>query len=142
MLDYILISPPSVQHVQERLPYLAYPTLPEEHIRREAGCAFVDGVGDTDIKMKLLLGGEKTVNETLRQALELQAVSLAARPQNNSAKTCWGNRSFTTRERKERQSGYCRCGAQATSGVTALPGGSRTTDAGTVTISQTETRGM
>jgi hypothetical protein len=69
----------------ERLAYRAYPTLPEEHTRREAGCAFVDGVGDADIRIKLLLGGEKTVNEALRQALELQAVSLAARPQNNSA---------------------------------------------------------
>jgi hypothetical protein len=56
----------------------------------------VDGVGDTDIKIKLLLGGEKTVNEALRQALELQAVSVAARPQNNST-TVWGNRSSPTR---------------------------------------------
>jgi hypothetical protein len=63
----------------EQIAYCDYPTLPEEHIKREAGCAFVDGIGDTDIKIKLLLGGEKTVNEALRQALELQAVFLAAR---------------------------------------------------------------
>jgi hypothetical protein len=43
----------------ERLAYRACPTLPEEHIRRGAGCAFVDGVGDADIKIKLLLGGER-----------------------------------------------------------------------------------
>jgi hypothetical protein len=33
-----------------------------------------------DIKIQLLLGGEKTVNEALRQALELQAALLTARP--------------------------------------------------------------
>jgi hypothetical protein len=54
--------------------------LPEEHIRREAGKAFADGVKDPDIKIQLLLGGEKTVNEALWQALELRAVLLAARP--------------------------------------------------------------
>jgi hypothetical protein len=95
----------------EQLAYRAYPTLPEEHTRREAGCAFVDGVEDTDIKIKLLLGGENTVNEALRQALELQAVFLAARPHKTSARTFWGNRSPPTRERKARQSGCWRCGA-------------------------------
>jgi hypothetical protein len=34
----------------EQLAYRAYPTLPEEHRRRQAGCAFMDGVEDTDIK--------------------------------------------------------------------------------------------
>jgi hypothetical protein len=97
----------------EQLAYRAYSTLPEEHIRREAGSAFADGVADADIKMQLLLGGEETVNvnEALRQALELQAVSLAARPQNGNARTFWGNRSPPTRERKARQSGCWRCGA-------------------------------
>jgi hypothetical protein len=80
----------------EQLAYRAYPALPEEHIRREAGCAFVDGVGDADIKIKLLLGEEKTVNEALRQALELQAVFLAARPQKTSVNTFWGSRSPLT----------------------------------------------
>jgi hypothetical protein len=45
-----------------------------------AGRAFVDRVEDPDIKIKLLLGGEKMVNEVHRQALELQAVLLVARP--------------------------------------------------------------
>jgi hypothetical protein len=58
----------------ELLAHRAYPTLPEGHIGREAGKAFAYGVHDPDIKIQLLLGGEKTVNEALRQALELQAV--------------------------------------------------------------------
>jgi hypothetical protein len=65
----------------------AYPTLPVEYIRREAGRAFVDGIEDPDIKIKLLLGGEQTVNEALRQALELQAVLLVARQHKSSSMT-------------------------------------------------------
>jgi hypothetical protein len=58
----------------------AYPALPEDHIRREAGKAFADRVEDSTIKIQLLLGGEKTVNEALRLALKLQAMLLASRP--------------------------------------------------------------
>jgi hypothetical protein len=59
----------------------AYPTLPEDHIRREAGKAFADRVEDPTINIQLLLGGEKTVNEALRLAFKLQAILLASRPQ-------------------------------------------------------------
>jgi hypothetical protein len=65
----------------EQLAHRAYPALLKDHIRREAGKAFADGVEDTTIKIQLLLGGEKTVNEVLRQVLELQAMLQAARPQ-------------------------------------------------------------
>jgi hypothetical protein len=58
----------------------AYPALPEGHVRRKAGKAFDNGVEDPDGRNHLLLGGEKMVNEALRQALDLQAVFLAARP--------------------------------------------------------------
>jgi hypothetical protein len=80
----------SLQHfatAAEQLAHRVYPTLPEDHIRREAGKAFTDGVEDHEIKVALLIGGEKTVNEALRQALELQAVFLASRPHKTSAKT-------------------------------------------------------
>jgi hypothetical protein len=80
----------------ELLANRAYPTLPEEHIGREAGKAFAYGVQDPDIKIQLLLGGEKTVNEALRQALELQAVLVAARPYKNNTKTYWQNQSPPT----------------------------------------------
>jgi hypothetical protein len=49
----------------ELLAHRAYPTLPKDHIGREAGKAFTYGVEDTDIKIQLLLG-DKTVNEALR----------------------------------------------------------------------------
>jgi hypothetical protein len=41
----------------EQLAHRAYPTLPEDHIRREAGKAFAYGVKAPDIKIQLLLGG-------------------------------------------------------------------------------------
>jgi hypothetical protein len=40
----------------EQLAHRTYPTLPEDHIRREAGKAFADGVEDQDIKISLLIG--------------------------------------------------------------------------------------
>jgi hypothetical protein len=49
-------------------------------VRRKAGKAFDSGVEDPDGRNHLLLGGEKLVNEALGQALDLQAVFLAARP--------------------------------------------------------------
>jgi hypothetical protein len=88
----------------EQLAHRVYPTLPEEHIRREAGKAFADGVQDPDIKIKLLLGGEKTVNEALRKALELQAVLIAARPPKTSSRTFWGSRFPPTWRRDARNS--------------------------------------
>jgi hypothetical protein len=90
----------------EQLAHRAYPALPEDHVRKEAGKAFADGVEDPDIKIQLLLGGEKTVNEALRQALELQAVFLAARPR----QTLWGNRSPLTRQGDHRQTVCWTCG--------------------------------
>jgi hypothetical protein len=42
--------------------------------------AFADGIEEQDIRISLLIGGEKTANEALGQALELQAVFLAASP--------------------------------------------------------------
>jgi hypothetical protein len=56
----------------KQLAHRTYPTLPDEHIRREAGKAFTDGVEDPDIKIQLLLGGEKTVNEALRQSCAME----------------------------------------------------------------------
>jgi hypothetical protein len=50
----------------EQLAHRAYPTLPDDHIRREAGRAFAWGVKDPDIKIQPLLEGEKRVNEALR----------------------------------------------------------------------------
>jgi hypothetical protein len=74
----------------QQLAHRAYPALPEEHIRREAVKAFVDGIEDYGGKIRLLLGGEKTLSEALLQALELQAVLIAARSQrSNNGASSW-----------------------------------------------------
>jgi hypothetical protein len=80
----------------EQLAHHAYPALPEDHKRREAGKAFTDGGEDPAIKIQLLLVGEKTANEALRQALILQAMLLAARAHKSSTRTFWGSRSPPT----------------------------------------------
>jgi hypothetical protein len=94
----------------EQLAHRAYPTLPEDHVRREAGRVFTYGVRDPDIKIQLLLGGEKSVNETLGQALELQAIWVAASPAQNNTATYGGNRSPPARRREIRRLGCWNCG--------------------------------
>jgi hypothetical protein len=64
----------------KQLSHRAYPTLPEDHIRRETGRAFADWVEDHEIKVALLIGWEKTLNEALRQALELRPYSKPQAP--------------------------------------------------------------
>jgi hypothetical protein len=41
----------------DQLAHHSYPSLPEDHIRRQAGKALADGVENPDIKIQLLLGG-------------------------------------------------------------------------------------
>jgi hypothetical protein len=111
---------PRIQGVEEslekfstaikQLTHHAYPTLSEDHIRREAGKAFAEGVEDPAIKNQLLLGGEKTVIEALRRALEMQAVFIATRPHKTSARIFCGIRSSPTQRRETRQSACRSCG--------------------------------
>jgi hypothetical protein len=58
--------------VIEQLNHLAYNTFPEDHIRREAGKAFVDRVEDS------LPARRREDTEALRQTLQLHAVLIAA----------------------------------------------------------------
>jgi hypothetical protein len=53
----------------ERVASRAFPSLPEDHIRMEAGKSFVNSVEDPHIKFYLLLGGEKTLSGALRQTV-------------------------------------------------------------------------
>lgn len=94
----------------QQLAYHSYPTLPEGRIRREADKVFADGVEDPDIKIQLLLGGQKTVDEALRRALELQAILLATRPHKMSTMTFWEIRSPPTQQRDARKSICWSCG--------------------------------
>jgi hypothetical protein len=50
-----------LQEIATAAEQVAYPALPEDHLRREAGKAFAHGVEDPAIKIQLLLG-EKTVS--------------------------------------------------------------------------------
>jgi hypothetical protein len=43
--------------------------LPNNHVHRGAGKAFVNSIREQNLKPQLLLGGERTVNEALRQAI-------------------------------------------------------------------------
>jgi hypothetical protein len=74
----------------EQLAYCAYSALPVDYIKREAGKLFAGVVKDLVIRIQLLLGGEGTVSEALRQ-VELQAIFLAARPLKTSSRTFWGS---------------------------------------------------
>jgi hypothetical protein len=83
----------------EQLAHRTYPALPEDYIKeREKGRQGVRRRVRRPChkEIQLLLGGEKTVNEALRQTLELQAVLLAPRPQKTSARALWGSRSPPT----------------------------------------------
>jgi hypothetical protein len=83
----------------EQLVHRASPTLPEDYKRREA---FINGVGDHDIEIRLLLGGEKTLIEALQQALELHAVSIATMSLRNNNRASQGTRSPPTQRRDRR----------------------------------------
>lgn len=81
--------------VVERLPQRAFVGLAVEFIQREAAHAFVDEVRDLDVKRHRLMRGDRSLNETLNQALEPEATKVAARrparsddsPEENSAAT-------------------------------------------------------
>jgi hypothetical protein len=80
------------------------------HIRREAGKAFADEVEDSAIKIQLLLGGEKTLNEALRQALELKAVLIGGRTHKTGVTIFSGSRSPSTGRRGTTRSACWSCG--------------------------------
>jgi hypothetical protein len=66
-------------HIRRTAGPLAYPPLPEDHVRREEGKAFDDKLEDTDTKIQLSLGGKKTTKEIFTEALLLQDVFQAGR---------------------------------------------------------------
>jgi hypothetical protein len=64
----------------KQLTHQALVTLREDVIQREAVYVFVNRVKDWDIKQHLLMGGERSLNEALNQALKPEAAEVAARP--------------------------------------------------------------
>jgi hypothetical protein len=64
----------------EQLVHRALVRLPVGFIQREAAHAFIDGVWDRKVKQHLLMGGDRTLNEALNQAVKLKAAKAAAVP--------------------------------------------------------------
>lgn len=82
------------------LPIGHTPTLPKDHIRRKAAKAFACGVDDPDIKIQLLLGGEKMIIKALQQASELQTMLVATKQQKKKKKTDISGESITPHSAK------------------------------------------
>jgi hypothetical protein len=61
--------------------------LPQYFVQMEAACAFVDGIQDREMKLFLLIDGEKKFDEALNQALRLEAVKATA---GSPARLCVG----------------------------------------------------
>jgi hypothetical protein len=64
----------------EQLAHQALVGLPADHIQTEAAHAFIDVIRDREVKQYLLLGGARTLNEALNQAVKLEAAKAAAWP--------------------------------------------------------------
>jgi hypothetical protein len=52
--------------------------IPVAFIENEADHSFVECVGERELKQHFLMGGDRTLNETLNQALNLKAAKAAA----------------------------------------------------------------
>lgn len=101
---------PDIATAIEQLVYCAYLALPEDHRRRAAVSTFVDGVVDLYIKFRSLTGGEKTLGEALRQALEIQVVLVAVRLQETNNASSRGSQSPPNRRRDASRSECWSCG--------------------------------
>jgi len=62
----------------ERLAHRAFAGLPLDHVRQEAGFAFIDGIRDGEIKKQLVLGSHRTLGEALEAAMRLEAAKMVA----------------------------------------------------------------
>jgi hypothetical protein len=64
----------------EQLAHQALVGLPVGYIQTEAAHAFIKGMRDREVKQHLLMGGDRTPNEALIQALKLEEAKAAAWP--------------------------------------------------------------
>jgi hypothetical protein len=62
----------------EHLAHHVHDGLPQD-IQREAAYAFFNRIRDQELKFHLLIGGERTLDEAIGQALRLEAAKAAAR---------------------------------------------------------------
>jgi hypothetical protein len=61
----------------EQVIHRASLALHKEHVRRGTHKAFGNGIRDRGIKQQLFLGGQRTLNEALKQTLVLEVLKLA-----------------------------------------------------------------
>jgi hypothetical protein len=64
----------------EQLEHRAVVGLPVGFIQTEAANVCIDGLLDREVKQHLLMGGDRTLNKTLNQALKLEVVKAVAEP--------------------------------------------------------------
>jgi hypothetical protein len=64
----------TIQHLAHRV----HVELPQ-YVQREAAYAFFNRIRDQELKLRLLIGGERTLVEAICQALRLEAAKAAAR---------------------------------------------------------------
>ena len=62
----------------EQLAHRALVGLPVAFVQMEAAHSFIDSIWDWEVKQHLLMGGDRTLNEALNQALKLEAAKVAA----------------------------------------------------------------
>jgi len=64
----------------QQLAHRAFVGLPVAFVQTEAAHSFVDGLRYREVKQRLLMGGDGTLNGALNQALKLEAAKAAAGP--------------------------------------------------------------
>jgi hypothetical protein len=69
------------------LPHHAFTAPHKDHVCGGLGKVFDDEVRDQGIKQQLFIGGKRTLNEALRQSLELEFIKLTARSSTKLQKT-------------------------------------------------------
>jgi hypothetical protein len=88
----------------EQFTLFVFPALHEDHFCRRASKAFGNDIRDQGIKQQVLLGGKRTINETFRQTLELEVLTLAVwssfRLQKTSHRTLWKCQPSPKRKKK------------------------------------------
>jgi hypothetical protein len=63
----------------QQLAHMALVEQPQHFIQREGAHVYVDGISDQEIKHKLIVGGDKMLNEASSLTLMLEATKAAAK---------------------------------------------------------------
>jgi hypothetical protein len=64
----------------KQLAHRSFVCIPVAFIQTEATHSLIDGLREREVKQHLLMGGDRTLNEALNQALKLEAAQAVAGP--------------------------------------------------------------